>query len=253
MSTIAAFLAVLTLIIMPAETASAQGTAGTSGGAEPRFLIDAPTAGMLSGGALAMDLDLFQDGGILAGVSFGFLNRFSVGISYGGSGLIGDATAVFNPAPGFNARVRPFEEGMAIPAIVLGFDSQGRESYLEESDEYIISSKGFFVAASKNFGFAGFLSVHGGANYSLDPAKDDRGVDYFFGMEKTIGPAISAMIEYNSGTGAVSGNGVLLNLGLRWSVGGGFTLGFDLKNLTRNGERVSIGNRSLKIEFQTGV
>ncbi|MDH4068787.1 MAG: YjbH domain-containing protein [Ignavibacteria bacterium] len=242
--------AVCVLILNPVM-ARAQGSGGTGGGAEPRFLVDAPTAGMLSGGTLAMDLDFFQDGGVLAGVSFGVLNRLSIGISYGGSGLIGNETAVFNPAPGFNVRVRPFEEGLSFPALVLGFDSQGKESYLDDLDEYTILSKGFFLAASKNFGFAGFLSVHGGLNYSLDQPADDRTVDFFLGAEKTIGSVISALVEYNSGGGPTSRDRGYMNLGLRWSVGGGFTLGFDLKDLTRNGGKVSIGNRSVKIEFQS--
>lgn len=244
-------LCTIALVFLTPGRAEAQGSAGTGGGAEPRFLVDAPTAGMLSGGTLAMDLDFFQDGGILAGVSYGFLNRLSIGISYGGSGLIGNETAMFNPAPGFNVRVRPFEEGLSMPALVVGFDSQGKESYLEEVDEYTVLSKGFFLVASKNFGFAGFLSAHGGVNYSLDQPDDDRMVEYFLGAEKTIGPVLSALVEYTSGGGPTSRSRGYLNLGLRWAVGGGFTLGFDLKDLTRNGGEVSIGNRSVKIEFQS--
>jgi len=227
----------------------AQGSAGTDGGAEPRYLIDAPTAGMLSGSTFAIDVDFFQQGGVLLGFSFGFLDRISLGLSYGGSELIGDGTAMFNPVPGVHARVRPLEEGMVFPAFVLGFDSQGKETFYDETDEYAVQSKGFYVAASKNFGFAGYLSVHGGVNYSLEGSKEDRGVDFFLGLEKTIGPIISAVLDYSSGGGAETKSRGFLNLGLRCSVGGGLTLGFDLKDLTKNGGNVSVGNRSVKIEF----
>jgi hypothetical protein len=203
---------------------------------------------MTQQGVLTLDVDFFQEGGILLGVGFGVLDRLSLGISYGGSELIGKGEADFNPVPGFSVKVRPFEEGETIPAIVIGFDSQGKEVYLEEMDRYAILSKGLYLAGSKNFSMLGYLSVHGGINYSLEPARDQREVDYFLGIEKTVGPFVSLVAEYNSTGGASSGDG-FMNLGVRWSVGGGFTLGFDLKDLTRNGDHVSIGNRSVKIEF----
>jgi hypothetical protein len=92
------------------------------------------------------------------------------------------------------------------------------------------------------------MSVHGGLNYSIEPSRDERTLDYFLGVEKTIGPVVSLMAEYNSSDGPTSTGG-FMNLGVRWSVGGGFTLGFDLKDLTRSGDHVSIGNRAVKLEF----
>jgi hypothetical protein len=240
---------VLMWSVLFSREALGQGSAGTDGGAEPRFLVDAPTAGMLGSGTLAFDIDFFQNGGLLVAMNYGILSRFSLGISYGGSNLIGDGTAQFNPVPGFNAKVRPFEEGVSFPAIVLGFDSQGREEHIDSLDRYTIQSKGLYIAASKNFTMAGFFSIHGGANYSLEGPQDDREVAFFVGAEKTIGSAISAVLEYNSGGGKISKGRGYLNLGLRWSPGGGFTIGFDLKDLVRNDEKVTIGNRSVKIEF----
>ena len=237
------------LLFLVTAQALSQGSAGTGGGAEPRFLVDAPTAGMLKSGSLAFDIDFFQNGGILTSMNYGIMSRLSLGISYGGSNLIGDGTAEFNPLPGFNVKVRPFEEGMSFPAIVFGFDSQGREEYIDSLDRYTIQSKGLYIAGSKNFTMAGFFSIHGGANYSLEGPEDDREVAFFVGAEKTIGSAISAVLEYNSGGGKTSKGRGYLNLGLRWSPGGGFTIGFDLKDLVRNDEKVTIGNRSVKIEF----
>ncbi len=241
-------LLVLFLSLIPSNLA-AQGSAGTDGGAEPRFLVDSPTAGMLHSGTLAVDVDFFQNGGVLLGLNYGLFSRFSLGISYGGSNLIGDDTALFNPVPGVNVKVRPFEEDLSFPAIVLGFDSQGKEEYREDLDRYTIKSKGLYAAASKNFSLLGFLSIHGGANYSFEGPKDDREVGFFAGAEKTIGPVISAVLEYNSGGGKITKGRGYLNIGVRWSLGSGFTLGFDLKDLVRNEDKVTIGNRSVKIEF----
>lgn len=237
----------LAVLLLHQTTGFSQGSAGTEGGAEPRYLVDIPTAGMLGKGSLALDVDFFREGGVLLGVSYAFLGRFSLGVSYGGSQLIGDDKAIFNPVPGLNARIRPFEEGATLPAILLGFDSQGKEGYNKELDRYTIRSKGLFAVASKNFDFAGFLSIHGGVNYSLEGNKDERGVDFFAGIEKTIGPTISVVLEFDGDRNKKSSG--YLNVGFRWSVGGGFTLGVDLKDLTKNDEKVTIGNRSVKIEF----
>jgi hypothetical protein len=156
---------------------------------------------------------------------------------------------MFNPLPGLNVRIRPVEEGLSFPALVVGFDSQGKEGFDDTRDRYNVRSKGFFLAASKNFEFAGYLSIHGGVNYSLEGESDERGLDVFAGLEKTVGSAISVVLEYN-GDGGVGNSGKgYLNAGLRWSVGGGFTIGLDLKDLTRNDDHVTVGNRSVRIEF----
>jgi hypothetical protein len=36
---------------------------------------------------------------------------------------------------------------------------------------------------------------------------------------------------------------------MRWSWGNGFTLGFDLKNLVKNQDQVTFGNRTIKVEY----
>jgi hypothetical protein len=240
---------IIVLAVTLVRTSSdAQGSAGSAGGLEPRFLVDVPTAGMSPKGMLGVDVNFFQEGGLLFGVNLSVIDRLSLGVSYGGSRLIGKGKAVFHPLPGFNVRARPFEEGTVMPAIVVGFDSQGQEEYLEESDRYTILSKGFYLAGSKNFSFAGYFSVHGGLNYSLEPVKDQREIDFFLGVEKTIGPSLSAVAEYSSSDGVLSSDG-FMNVGVRWSVGGGFTLGVDIKDITRSGDHVSIGNRAIRIEF----
>jgi hypothetical protein len=207
---------------------------------------------MLRQKGLSLDLDFFQNGGVLAGVNFGVLDRFNIGISYGGSHLIGDGEASPNPQPGFAARVRLIEESTAVPAIVIGFDSQGREEYVDSLDRYTIMSPGFFAVTSKNFDFLGYLSLHGGVNYSLEGS--DHGIGLSAGVEKTIGSAISVLGEYayvtDESNDLSNGRGNL-NIGLRWSIGSGLTLGLDIKDLAGNFDRVTIGNRVIRLEYAT--
>jgi hypothetical protein len=155
--------------------------------------------------------------------------------------------------PGINVKFRLFDETMAMPAIALGFDSQGKESYIDSTDRFTIKSRGFFAAASKNYSFAGNLSFHGGMNYSLETKDGDKDMDFFVGAEKSLGSDISLLCEYdfglNDNIGVVGKGKGYLNAGMRWSWGNGFTLGFDLKNLVKNQDQVTVGNRTIKVEY----
>lgn len=232
----------------------AQNTAGDAANIEPRYVIDTPTAGLLKHGAFAMDVDFFQNGGMTIGLSAGALDRLSFGIAYGGTGIIGHDNVTLQKLPGVNIKFRLIDESAAMPAIALGFDSQGKESYIDSTERFTIKSRGFFAAASKNYTLLGNLSLHGGVNYSLENKDGDKDLDFFVGAEKSLGSDISVLFEYDFGfndNGPKSlgkGNGYM-NTGMRWSWGNGFTLGFDLKNLVKNQDQVTFGNRTIKVEY----
>lgn len=242
------------VLLLLSFTAHAQGTAGTEAGAELRYLVDVPTAGMLAKGNFALDTDFYQEGGVLFGVAVGLLDRLSLGISYGGSRLIGSQEPVMNKAPGINVKIRIIEEGEEFPAIALGFDSQGRDGFIKGLDRYLIKSPGFYAAVSRNYSLLGNLSLHGGINYSLERADDDSDMNFFVGAEKSIGSIVSFLLEYSVGANDSHGNALgkgrgYLNTGLRWSVGGGLTLGFNLKDIIKNGRDITVGNRTIRLEY----
>lgn len=72
-------LAAAFLWIVCLQNAAAQGAAGSGGGLEPRFLVDVPTAGMLDKGTFALDVDFYQEGGVLFGMSAGIFERLASG------------------------------------------------------------------------------------------------------------------------------------------------------------------------------
>jgi len=230
------------------------GSAGTGGQIEPRFIVDMPTAGMQPKGSIALDADFYDHGGMLLGVSVGVFDRLSVGISYGGVGLIGSDPVVMNQIPGFAVRFRPLEESIALPALVLGFDSQGRGYYDKSQSRYQVKSPGFFAVVSKNTLFLGYLSLHGGVNYSLENADGNGGANVFVGAEKTIGPFLSLTGEYNAAlndrTSNATGKGRgYVNIALDVSVGGGLTLGVDFKDLLENGRGTPGVRRTVHLEY----
>ena len=236
------------------DFAFAQGSSGEHATYEPRFLIDLPTVGMLPNNTVALDLDFYHSGGLLTTVDIGLFNRLSIGLSYGGVGIIGTESPSWNNAPGFHFKIRVLDESVVMPAFALGFDTQGKEEYLDNPGRYVIKSRGLYAVIGKNYTAWGFLSLHGGVNYSLERGDDDTDPDFFAGIEKSIGPAISAVGEYDLGLNDTNQNALgrgrgYLNIGLRASLGKGLTLGLNLKDILKNQQTVSIGNRTISVEF----
>ncbi len=217
----------------------AQGSAGTNAKFEYRSLIDLPTAGILEKGFVGVTMDVLPNGGVISKLEVGVFENFSFGISFGGMNIIGTGPVTWDKLPGVNIRARLLDETQSMPALTIGFDSQGKGKYFDNLNRYEIKSPGFYLAAAKNFDFLGYLSVHGVINYSLERKDGDKDLDFGVGVEKTLGKRISLMAEYdfatNDNTGKALGNGNgYLNFGLRWSVGQGFTVGLDLRNMLEN-------------------
>ncbi len=237
----------------------AQGTAGDKAKYEYRSLIDMPTAGILEKGFVGFTNDVLPYGVLISKLEVGVFDNISFGISYGGANLIGAGDPRWYKLPGINIRFRLFNESIALPAITLGFDSQGKGEYFDSIGRYAIKSPGFFGAVSKNFALLGYLSFHGAVSYSLETKDGDNFIDMYIGFEKTLGPHFSIIGEYNFAfnDNAIrsfgNGNGYL-NMGLRWSLGDGFTFGFDLRDLLDNKKvNPTAADRALRIEYIKGI
>jgi hypothetical protein len=217
----------------------AQGSSGTDAKFEYRSLVDMPTAGIVEKGFVGIVFDVMPMGVLLTKIEVGVFDNFSFGISYGGSNIIGRGKIIGNKLPGVNIRARVFDETENIPAILLGFDSQGKGELEKVLNRYQIKSPGFFIVTSKNFDFYGYLSIHGMINYSLESEDGDRDFNLQFGIEKTIGAKLSFIGEYDFGFNDNKGNSLgegigYLNFGFRWTLGDGLTLGLNLRDILSN-------------------
>jgi hypothetical protein len=245
----------LLLLLIPHLVLFSQGTAGDKAPYEYRYLIDMPTAGILDKGFVGVVADILPAGVLISRIEVGVFDNISFGISYGGSNVIGAGKPDWYELPGINIRFRIVDETVALPSITLGFDSQGKGQYFDKENRYAFKSPGFFGAVSKNFALLGFLSVHGSANYSLEGDDGDNFVNLMAGIEKTLGPNLSLIMDYdftlNDNTTKIFGDGNgYLNVGLRWSLGEGFTIGFDLRDLLDNKRwNPSTADRALRIEY----
>ncbi len=242
-------------LVIGATFLYAQGTAGTNAKFEYRSLIDMPTAGILQKGYVGITSDVLPGGTLIEKIEVGVFDNISFGISYGGVNVIGAGRPDWYNYPGINIRFRVINETVAFPAVTFGFDSQGKGEYFDSLSRYAIKSPGFFGAVSKNFQFLGYLSLHGTVNYSLENKDGDNFLNLMIGAEKTIGSNVSLIGEYNFAFNDNStryfgkGNGYL-NIGIRWAVGEGFTLGFDLRDLLDNKKwSPSSADRAIRIEY----
>ena len=220
---------------------------------ELRQLIDSPTAGLCGQWTYACDLRVFPNGGMLTRVSVGLLSRLTAGLSYGGLNIIGEGDLDWNPRVEFQARLRIIDEGFLMPALAVGFDSQGYGFYDKSLERYEIKSKGVYAVLSKSFWLFGPLGLHGGANYSLEEKDDD--ISFFAGVDKDLFAGLVVLAEYdcalNDNTeddvyGA--GNGYV-NAGIRWTFAKKLSLEFDLKNLADNRENNPRVSREVRIIY----
>ena len=249
----------LIITIIFSTSIFSQGTAGTSAKYEFRSLVDLPSAGVLEKGFVGVSMNLLPKGVVISNLEVGVFDNFSFGFSYGGSNVIGSGKIDWYKLPGFNARLRVLDETESIPAITVGFDSQGKGDYFDDEKRYEIKSPGFFAAAAKNFDFLGYLSLHAIVNYSLEREDGDKDLNFAIGIEKTIGSTVTVLAEYdvaiNDNHGLAFGDGKgYLNMGIRWSVGEGFTIGLDLRDLLDNKKfNSNKADRGIFVEYIKGI
>ncbi len=222
----------------------------------PVQLINTPTVATLARGSYLTDLRFTTDGGVLIGATVGLTERFSMGVFYGGSNIIGNEAITWYPQPGVSVKYRLIDEGMKKPGLSVGFSSQGYGTYTDGN--YEIPSPGFYSVLSKNWHFIGNTSLHAGANYSLEQADSTYMPSFFAGVAIELNPQFSIMIEYDAALSyeefsdvkqfKISKGYGFLNAGVRVGITQNLYLEVDLNNLIW-GENVESFNREIKLMY----
>lgn len=245
--------ALLVLALAGAPAGAQQESAAEDARVEPVRLIDCPTAGLIGKGHFAVDLRFFPQGGVMGQLNAGVLDRLSIGLSFGGEQIIGDQQVDWYPRVEPAIRYRVVEEGQALPAVVLGYETQGYGAY--QSGRYQIKSKGVFLATSKNYtGPLGQFGIHGGLNLSREHSDDDSDLSGWVGLDKSINADLGLVAEYdlaindNNHSALGSGDGYL-NVGVHWSVVPNLSLSLLLKNLLGNGAGERDLSRELAVRY----
>jgi len=227
---------------------------------QPYRMVNAHTAGVLPKASFDVDFRVYSSpdwsgGGLLPGVRVGLGDRFNIGLAYGGDGIIGYSPRVrWNDLPGVLIKYRIIEEGVAAPALAIGFDNQGyggsAESDIYGYNGYIYKSPGFFAAFSKNYLMFKSVQIgfHGTLNYSLEEADYVKWANLALGTDIGVNNDIALFAEYdfafNDITGADNGKRLyalphkgFFNIGLRWVFTENFYVEFDMFDLFENKTR----------------
>ncbi len=245
--------ALAVLLLLLTLNAQAQRSAGDRANINPQFLIDMPVAGIIPATAAAVETYLYPGGGVLAGFTYGLMTNLNVGLSFGGTNIIGSGGITWNNLPGLAVRYRVLEENMFSPAVIVGFYSQGHDGWVPFLRQYVMKSPGFFVAASKNYQFFGTVTFHGGVNYTVERHDEDMDPNIYIGTEKSIGPLVSWLAEYNfafdndrNSKGFWNGS---LGTGIRISTNIGFNADILFKNLLTSDLAHDKVIRSIRIQY----
>ncbi|MCL2039855.1 MAG: hypothetical protein FWG85_05445 [Bacteroidetes bacterium] len=169
---------------------------------QPRYIVDMPSAGTLDNLQYSVDALLVGNGGFLVDVTVGIFKIVNVSMSYGGTGVIGNSTMNLQKYPGFHLKTKLLQEKETVPAIAIGFNSQGKGIYYKRNDDMSDDrheqlAPDFYLAASKSFKWpVGSLALSAGVNYSL-LVPDDKGINVYAGIEQSILNVCAIALEIN--------------------------------------------------------
>lgn len=231
----------------------------------PRWLVDMPTAGTLPRGHFSLGMRLFSEGGGLGYTNIGLSNRFMVGISFGGTNVISNQEPNWYPTLEFSLRFRVVDELPYLPAMSVGFSSQGYGSYNERQERYAYKSRGFYAVASRSFYFYRWTAGwHGGINYATsdeetehaDEDLKDTDFNLFIGFDATFNYNLALLLEYDAAinddrsANDFAGNGRgYLNLSVKWLFTRNLEIELIAKDLLTNRPESDTFSREVRLTY----
>ncbi|MBL7032568.1 MAG: hypothetical protein ISR91_00325 [Candidatus Delongbacteria bacterium] len=252
------------VLLLAGGSACAQDDTGAPPAVPLNYLIDTPTAGLLERGEMGFDSRIYGDGGVLFTFQVGVFQAFNMGVSYGGTGIVGQGEVNWNRQPEVHLRYRLLNESFIWPAVNIGYSSQGYGRHYE--DRYQFKARGFYGVTSKNFLLAGrsIIGFHAGINYNNNEVDDDSGPNYWFGYHHALNQDLMLVLEYDC---ALRDKYVLqqladepvmelhrrdrgyLNGALRWTFAKKLSLIFHFKDLLGNQENLENFEREIRIQY----
>jgi hypothetical protein len=162
-------------------------------------VIDSPTAEPLGHGYMRWEVGVGAEGAVLSSVRVGVFERGQFGLAYGMLDVLGRGEVDANPRVGVLAEFLLLDQ-YGLPAIALGFDSQGRGRWLDEHDRYERKSHGFYAVATQHLAARSLpivTSISGGINFSMEGKKES--FDLFAGLTQNLGRHFAVMLDFDFG------------------------------------------------------
>jgi hypothetical protein len=204
-------------------------------GADTR-LIDSPTAEPLGHANARWEIGAGPEGAVLTLFHVGVFERPHFGLSYGMQQVLGSGPVDANPHPGLQAQVLVLD-APGLPALAVGFDSQGRGAWLPDEERYVRKSPGFYAVATQHLAAQSWpllTAFSGGLGYSLEGGRES--IDFFAGVEESLGRHVSLLLDYDFGLDdRGDADRGYLDFGVQWRFQGSFHLRFLLRDLLGNG------------------
>jgi hypothetical protein len=243
------------LILALALVLVAFGEAAEAGMAEPIYMVDSPTAGLLSHGEYHIQGRIGPESSVLLAFRVGVKNRVYLGVSWGMQELFSYQRVEFNDRPGFQFRIRLLEEDDRGPGLALGINTQGVGTWNEDDERYDRKSKGLYFVLSRNWKIpVGYLSAHGGLNYSLED-RDDDDADLFAAVDWEAISGLEFILDFdgafndNSDDERYGSGGVYLDGAVRVTYGENLQMMLIFRDLTKNYSPERRIGRELEIAF----
>ncbi|MFQ5598966.1 MAG: hypothetical protein ACE5G2_00275 [Candidatus Krumholzibacteriia bacterium] len=199
-------------------------------------VIDSHTAEPLGHGEMRWEVGVGPEGSVLSSVRVGVFERFQFGISYGMQDVLGRGDVDINPRPGIQLQALVVDQ-IGLPAVAVGFDSQGRGRWLRRDLRYERKSPGFYAVATRNLlarALPVLTALSGGVSFSLEGKRES--FDLFVGLTQTFGRNFSVLADYDLGLDE-RGNDAdrgYLDFGIQWRFGAGSHIRFLLRDLLGN-------------------
>ena len=232
----------------------------------PRVLVDIPTAGTLPRGHFSLGVRVSPAGGGLGFTNIGLSNRFMVGVSFGGTNVISDQDANWNPSIEFQLKFRVVDELPYLPAMSVGYSSQGYGTYNAMQKRYAYKARGFYAVASRSFYFYRWTAGwHGGLNVAT-PDKEvvtatsgnisDNDLNFFVGFDATFNYNLALLLEYDAAlnddrsANPFAGNGRgYLNLSMKWLFTRNLEIELLAKDLLVNRPEAQTFTREIRLTY----
>lgn len=143
-----------------------------------------------------------QGAGVIASFAVGLTNSLTLGVSYGGDGIIGRDGVEWYPWPGAIIKYQLFTETERRWSLALGVDMQGFGGNAHGYNGYLYKSQGFFISGSKSYRFFRSFNagIHLGMNYSFEELDEVHWPNFTIATDIRINKELSALLEYDFAT-----------------------------------------------------
>lgn len=215
-----------------------------AGAVMPTELIEVPTAHVNEYGNFDLNLRMYNQGSVLTRITVSALKNIDMGIYINVENATGNA-AVKMTRPELMIKCRLFNSGEIMPALAIGYNSQGKGMYFRKDDyipyldiiteENVYSEKerGLFAVLSMGEFYSG-LGISAGINANdLEEFKFKDDVYMFIGISQRLSEEMYFLAEYDNIKDS-NNNDKRLDMGLRYMPIPGLTVEFAVKNIEHN-------------------